>query len=135
MLKMKSTKMMAMLVALVLLSGVIMPAPANAADLFDRIAAITSKGGVIKVALIYIAFLVGIGGLLWGGLEMLKLSKPENRGEATWAGVGVKMIAGVVLIGLTATSDTMSETIFGTRPGQPTNTSMYIDVIAKPYFG
>jgi hypothetical protein len=134
MLQLKSKTLLSML-TVALLFGLFFTETANAADLFDRLQVIVGKAGIVKVLLIFVAFLIGIGGFIWGCIDMLKLSKPETRGEATWAGMGTKLVAGTLLIGLTSTSDIMSQTVFGSSTAQPSNTSMYIEQAAKPYFG
>lgn len=113
----------AMAVAFLALSAV-MAEPTYAADLFDRISVINSKLPVLKVAMIYVAFLLGIGALIWSGIEMMKISKPDQRGEATWSGILVKGVAGAILVGLTFFSDTMQSTLFGSSTQAPSNTSM-----------
>lgn len=106
-----------------LVLGAVMTEPVYAADIFDRISVINGKLPVVKVGMIYIAFLLGLGALAWAGVEMMKISKPESRGEATWSGILVKGIAGAILVGLTFFSDTMQSTLFGTSTQAP-NTSM-----------
>lgn len=100
---------------------------ANALDLFDHIARISGKLPVVKVIVIYVAFIVGICVLVWGLMEMVKISKPENRGEATWTGILIKCCAGGALIGLTFFSDTMQQTLFNSTQSAPSNVSMFIE--------
>lgn len=113
--------------------GMMLSGPASAADFFDRLQAITGKLGTVKVFAIYIAFLIGIIALIWMSTDMLKLSKPDQRNEATWTGVLIKGVAGGLLVALTFTSDTMQQTLFGTSNGSSVNTSMMI--LNLPVFG
>lgn len=96
------------------------PAFASGGDLFDRVSAINNKLPVVKTFMIYIAFLLGIGALIWAGTEMVKLSKADSRSDqATWSGVLLKGIAGAILVGLTLSSDTMQRSLFGTTTTMP----------------
>jgi len=101
---------------------------ANAAvDLFDNLSRISGKLPVVKVIIIYVVFLIGLGILAWAAIEAVKISKPENRGEATWTGILIKAVAGVVMMALTGFSDTMQMTIFNTTQSAPSNVSMVVE--------
>lgn len=104
--------------------------PAMAADIFDRFAYFTSRMGILKTFFIWLAFVFGWAFLIAGGIEMYKMSKPDQRGEATWKGVGVKFIAGAILVYLTMTNDVISETLFGGGTGGAGSPNMSMLVIA-----
>lgn len=110
----------------VLAVGLLMTDIASAADIFDRLSAINSKLPVVKTTIIYVFFIGGLVALGAGVWDMIKLAKPENRGEIKWSMVLIKCVAGVLLIGLTLSSDTMQQTIFGTTTSAPSNVSMLV---------
>lgn len=93
--------------------GMMMASPAHAETLFDRLRSITTNLPVIKELAIYAFFLVGLGAVGWGGMEMLKKSKGRDGGDVTWGSIGIKFIAGAILVGLTVTTDTFRQTVVG----------------------
>lgn len=93
--------------------GMMAATPARAETIFDRIRTFTSNMPVIKEFAIYLFFLAGLFGIGWAGMEMFKKSKGRDGGDTTWGSIGVKFIAGAILVGLTATTDTMTQTFVG----------------------
>lgn len=102
--------------------------PAHAADWFDRISAITGKLPVVQTFIVFVALIIGLGALLMAGSEMIKISKPDQRGEATWKGILIKGVAGAILMSLSVTSDTFRETVFGRSSSTTINVTMVQDV-------
>ncbi|MBY0240023.1 MAG: hypothetical protein K2X55_11980 [Burkholderiaceae bacterium] len=107
--------------------GLIVACPAHAAgtaDIFDRLSAITGKLPVVKTALIYLFFLLGLGAIGWGGMEALKKSKGRDGGDVTWSSVGIKIAAGAFLVAITTTTDIFTQTFVGTSASStPTNST------------
>lgn len=110
---MKNLKKFLSVVVPVIAMSMLVATPAHAETIFDRIRTITSNLPVIKEAAIYLFFLVGLGAVGWAGMEMLKKSKGRGGEDTTWGSIGIKFIAGAVLVGLTATTDTMTQTFVG----------------------
>jgi len=94
--------------------GLMVASPAHAEDIFDRLQTITNKLPVVKTALIYTFFLLGLGAVGWGFTEMLKKSKGRDGGDVTWMNIGLKVAAGAFLVAITATTDTFTQTFVGT---------------------
>lgn len=94
--------------------GLMVASPAHAEDIFDRVRTLTSKLPVIKDALIYLFFLIGLGAIGWALLEMLKKSKGRDGGDVQWSHIGIKLLAGAFLVAITATTDTFTQTFVGT---------------------
>ena len=111
---MKSIKKFMSVAVPVIAVSMLVATPAQAETLFDRIRTITSNLPVIKEASIYIFFLIGLGAMGWAGMEMLKKSKGRDGGEVTWFSIGLKFIAGAILVGSTVFTDTMTQTFVGT---------------------
>lgn len=111
----------------VLAIGMAFTVDAQAADFFDRLQAVTQKLPIVKVALVYLAFLAGLIACIWAAWDMVKLSRPDNRGEAKWSGVLILFLAGAAMVGLSSTSDIMQQTLFGSGNSVSSpNTSMII---------
>lgn len=110
---MKVSKQFLKIAVPVFAMGMMMATPAHAETIFDRIRAITTNLPVIKELAIYAFFLVGLGAVGWGGMEMLKKSKGRDGGDVSWGSIGVKFLAGALLVGLTVTTDTMRQTFVG----------------------
>lgn len=108
----KSRKLIPAAAAL-LVAGMMVTEPAQAATLFDRIASFTSSMPIVRNFLIYIFFVIGVGAIGWAGMEMLKKSKDRGGDDVSWSGIGLKFIAGALLVGVTVTTDTMRETVLG----------------------
>jgi hypothetical protein len=108
----KSQKIAAITSAM-LMVGLTFAAPAHADSVFDRIRSITTDLSSVKTFLIYIGFLCGLVGVIWAGNDMLKKSKDRGGEDVTWKGIGIKFVAGALLLSVTVTSDTMRETMFG----------------------
>lgn len=100
--------------------GLMIASPAHAEDIFDRLQTITSKLAIVKTALIYFFFLVGLGGIGWGGLEMFKKSKGRGGEDTTWSSIGIKLAAGAFLVAITATTDIFTNTFVGTSASSNT---------------
>lgn len=111
---MKFSKKTLQLALPLLAMGLMVASPAHAEDVFERLQTITSKLPVVKTALIYLFFLVGLGGIGWGGMEMLKKSKGRDGGDVTWSSIGIKIIAGAILVAITASTDMFTQTFVGT---------------------
>jgi len=94
--------------------GMLVSTPARAENIFDRIRSITSNLPVIKEAMIYLFFLIGLGAIGWGLMEMLKKSKGRDGGDVQWSHIGIKILAGAFLVAITATTDTFTQTFVGT---------------------
>lgn len=110
---MKKFKKLLSVVVPVIAMSMLVASPAHAETLFDRLRTITSNLPVIKEFAIYIFFLAGLAGVGWAGMEMFKKSKGRGGEDTTWGSIGIKFIAGAVLVGLTATTDTMTQTFVG----------------------
>jgi hypothetical protein len=110
----KSMKKLLSFAASLLVVGLMFAEPANAETIFQRVTTITSNLGSLKSLLIYAFFLAGLGGIGWAGMDMLKKSKDRGGDDVSWSGIAIKFIAGAVLVGLTVTTDTMTETFLGT---------------------
>ena len=100
--------------------GLTIATPAHAEDIFARIKTLTSNMPVIKDAIIYLFFLVGLGAIAWGCTEMIKKSKGRGGEETTWTSIGIKFAAGALLVGLTVTTDTMTQTFVGSSASNST---------------
>lgn len=100
--------------------GMLVSTPARAENIFDRIRSITSNLPVIKEALIYLFFLIGLGAIGWALMEMLKKSKGRDGGDVQWSHIGIKVIAGAFLVAITATTDTMTQTFVGSSASSNT---------------
>ena len=111
---MKFSKKNLQLALALLAMGLTVASPAHAADIFDRLQAITSKLPIVKTALIYLFFLVGLGGIGWAALEMHKKSKNRGGEDTTWSSIGIKLAAGAFLVAITATTDIFTQTFVGT---------------------
>lgn len=109
MLKLNRTTLM--LVSFVVLSLGFSEA-AMADDIFDRVAAITGKMPIIKNFLIWAFFLGGIYAVGSGGYAMWEKSKPDSRSETKWSHIGIRFVAGVVLVMVTTSTDLVSNTLF-----------------------
>ena len=96
-----------------LIIGLTIAEPAQAEPVWDRIKSVTSNLGTVKTLIIYIAFLCGLGGIMWAGMDMFKKSKERGGDDVSWGGIGIKFVAGAVLVGLTVTTDMMRETWVG----------------------
>lgn len=94
--------------------GLMVASPAHAEDIFDRLQTITGKLPVVKTALIYMFFLIGLGAVGWGVMEMIKKSKGRDGGDVTWSSIGIKIAAGAFLVAITATTDIFTQTFVGT---------------------
>jgi hypothetical protein len=87
--------------------------PAQAETLFDRLRTFNTNMPVIKDFAIYLFFVAGLCGIGWAGMEMFKKSKGRGGEDTTWGSIGIKFIAGSILVALTATTDTMTQTFVG----------------------
>lgn len=85
---------------------------AMADDLFDRIGAITAKMPIIKNFLIWAFFLGGIYAVGSGGFAMWEKSKADSRSETKWSHIGIRFVAGVILVMVTTSTDLVSNTLF-----------------------
>lgn len=94
--------------------GLMVASPAHAEDFFDRLAYITSKLPLIKTFAIYAFFLIGMGALGWGIIEIIQKSKARGGDEIKWSMIGLKVVAGALLVGFTVTSDLFTQTFIGT---------------------
>jgi hypothetical protein len=94
--------------------GLTVASPAHAGDIFDRVQVITSKLPVVKSALIYVFFLVGLGAVGWGVMDMVKKSKARGGDDIEWSSIGIKIAAGAFLVAITATTDIFTQTFVGT---------------------
>lgn len=94
--------------------GMAVAEPAQAETIWSRLANVTSNFGTVKTFIIWLFFLIGVGGIGWAGTDMLKKSDENNRDSVSWKGIGIKFIAGAILVGLTVTTDTIRETVLGT---------------------
>ncbi|MEX5747531.1 MULTISPECIES: hypothetical protein [Massilia] len=94
--------------------GMMVAAPARADTLFERLRTITSNLPVIKDLAIYGFFLAGLVAIGWAGMEMLKKSKGRAGEDTSWGSIGIKFIAGALMVALTGTTDTMTQTFVGT---------------------
>jgi hypothetical protein len=121
MLTTKSKKTLSFLTTL-MIAGLMFAEPAHAEPLWDRIRTVTQNLGTVKELLIYGFFLAGLVAVGWGGMEMIKKSKDRGGDDVSWAGIGIKFIAGALLVGLTVTTDTMRETFVGGTASTITNT-------------
>lgn len=101
--------------------SMMLAAPAHAETIFDRIRTFTSNMPVIKEFAIYLFFLAGLCGIGWAGMEMFKKSKGRGGEDTTWGSIGIKFIAGAILVGLTATTDTMTQTFVGSSASNSVN--------------
>lgn len=110
---MKSLKKFMSLAVPTVTISMMLATPAHAQTVFDRIRVFTSNMPVIKEFAIYLFFLAGLFGIGWAGMEMFKKSKGRDGGDTTWGSIGIKFIAGAILVGLTATTDTMTQTVVG----------------------
>lgn len=111
---MKFSKKISTVLLPALALSLMVSSPAHADDVFARLKAITSNMPAIKDAAIYVFFLIGLCGIGWGGMEMLKKSKGRGAEDISWGSIGLKFFAGCLLVGLTVTTDTMSSTVLGT---------------------
>jgi len=111
---MKLSKKNLQLALALLAMGLTVASPAHAGDIFDRLQVITSKLPIVKTALIYLFFLVGLGGIGWAALEMYKKSKSRGGEDTTWSSIGIKLAAGAFLVAITATTDIFTQTFVGT---------------------
>jgi hypothetical protein len=102
-----------------------------AQSIFDQISTINSKLPVIKTLIIYVLFIVGIGAMGWGAMDMFKKSKRETAQDVTWMGILYKFVGGGILAGLTLFSDTMQMTIFNQTTSAPSNVSQ-LEPYAQP---
>ena len=119
---MKSSKKISKLLMPALLLGLMVASPAHADDFFARLKTITSNMPTIKDAAIYIFFLVGLVAVGWGGMEMLKKSKNRGGEDVSWSSIGIKFVAGALLVGLTVTTDTMTSTVLGSSTSSASTT-------------
>ncbi|MDK6076227.1 hypothetical protein [Massilia varians] len=94
--------------------GMMVAAPARADTLFERLRTITSNLPVIKDLAIYGFFLAGLVAIGWAGMEMLKKSKGRAGEDTSWGSIGIKFVAGALMVALTGTTDTMTQTFVGT---------------------
>lgn len=117
---MKYSKKLLKVALPILAMSMMLATPAHAETIFDRIKAITTNLPVIKEAAIYIFFLIGLCGIGWAGMEMFKKSKGRDGGDTSWSSIGIKFLAGAVLVGLTVTTDTMTQTFVGTSASTST---------------
>jgi len=93
--------------------GMLVSTSARAETVFDRVRIITSNLPVIKEALIYLFFLIGLGAIGWALMEMLKKSRGRDGGDVQWSHIGIKFIAGAFLVAITVTTDTFTQTFVG----------------------
>lgn len=100
--------------------GMLVSTPARAETLFDRARIITSNLPVIKEALIYLFFLIGLGAIGWALMDMLKKSKGRDGGDIQWSHIGIKFVAGALLVTFTATTDTFTQTFMGSSVSSST---------------
>lgn len=112
--KYQKNSKIATITSILLMIGVMAAAPAHADDIFDRIKAITANMSSVKTFIIWIGFLLGLGGMVWGGTDMFKKSNNRGGEDVTWKGIGIKFLAGALLLSLTVTSDTFRQTALGT---------------------
>lgn len=94
--------------------GMMVAAPARADTLFERLRTITSNLPVIKDLAIYGFFLAGLVAIGWAAMEMLKKSKGRAGEDTSWGSIGIKFVAGALMVALTGTTDTMTQTFVGT---------------------
>jgi hypothetical protein len=119
----KSQKL-ATITAMLLVMGLTATTPARADDLFDMMANWTTKLANAKNLIIYFSFLAGLGGIVWAGLDMLKKSKDRGGEDVTWKGIAIKFVAGAILVGLTLSTDTMRQTVFGKSAASSSTSNM-----------
>jgi hypothetical protein len=119
---MKISKKTLQLALPLLAMGLMVASPAHAEDFFDRLQAITNKLPVIKTAAIYIFFLAGVFALGWGITEIIKKSKARGGDDISWLNIGLKVLAGALLVAFTATTDIFTQTFVGTS-GSSSNTT------------
>lgn len=121
-------KRLSQTVALSFVLGLTIATPAHAADWFDYIAIVTNKLSILRTFLIWLFFIIGLGGVGWAVMEMFKVNDQSNRGDVTWKGILIKGVAGALLVAFTATTDTMRNTVFGgSSVSNSVNTSMLND--------
>lgn len=112
---MKKAQLKTVLVASMAALALASPA-AEAGPIWDRIRALTTGMASVKDFLIYAAFLLGMAAVIKGLMDMWK--KSNDRGDQVeWSGIGLKLLAGAMLISFTVTSDTMKETFLGDGSG------------------
>ena len=112
--KTKKSRKLATVTTTLLMVGLAASSPAHADTIFDRLNALIAGFGTVKTFIIWIGFLAGLGGMVWGGMDMFKKSKDRGSEDVTWKGIGIKFLAGALLLSLTFTSDTMRQTFLGT---------------------
>lgn len=109
---------------IIALASTIIATPAYAAPtIFDQLATITQGFGNVKNFIIYAAFLVGLGGIVWGVMDMFKKSQARGGDDATWMGIGIKFLGGVLLVSLTVTSDIGKATFLGSTTTSTTTSN------------
>lgn len=119
---MKSSKKFSNLLVAALVLSLMVTSPAYADDIFGRIKSITSNLPTIKDGAIYVFFLGGLFAIGWGGWEMIKKSKGRGGEDITWGNIGIKFLAGSLLVGLTVTTDTITTTVLGTSTSSASTT-------------
>jgi len=95
----------------VALSSTLFAMPAFAAGLGERGEDIGNTISIWTVVLVIAASLVGIALMIAGGLQLKKYA--DNPQQNPISKPLVYLIAGIVIFGISATSETMKETIFG----------------------
>lgn len=118
--KSSQSKKLSFMVSFVLAS-LMFAEPAAAADIWERVKSITTGLSEVKPLLIYTFFLLGLGGIGWGGMEMYTKSQARGGDDVKWSGIGIKMIAGALLVSLTMTTDVMQGTVLGSSSTPPAN--------------
>ena len=109
--KLKLSRTTLMFVSFVVLSLSFSEA-AMADDIFDRLSAITGKMPIVKNFLIWAFFLGGIYAVGSAGYAMWEKSKPDSRSDTQWSHIGIRFVAGVVLVMVTSSTDLISNTLF-----------------------
>jgi hypothetical protein len=122
--KTQKSRKLAAITSTLLMVGLAMSTPAHAETIFDRLRSLITDFSTVKTFLIWIGFLVGLGGILWAGMEMIKKSKNRGGEDVTWMSIGIKFLAGALLLSLTVTSDTMRQTALGTSATTTSTSNM-----------
>lgn len=92
-------------------AGLMSVSSAEAVPIWDIVGTWTTNATKFKDALIYFFFLAGLGALGWSVMDMIKKSKDRGGDDVTWGKIGIKFLAGILLISITLTAGVGKDTV------------------------
>lgn len=96
--------------------------PVQAQDLKDTMTGLTDASEAGTKLVFVVSALIGVALLIAGGIQLKKYAdNPQQNGIAKPA---IYILAGVIIFGVTATSETMESTLFG---GEVSNKGVELD--------